>query len=66
MRPSARAARRFGLMLATAMLWGQTASLWGQAVSPPSREQTAAELFRQGRDAIDGQNWASAQALLGD
>jgi hypothetical protein len=53
-------------MLATAMLWGQTASLWGQAVSPPSREQTAAELFRQGRDAIDGQNWASAQALLGD
>jgi tetratricopeptide (TPR) repeat protein len=58
--------RHFGLMLVTAILWGQTATLCGQTVSPPPREQTAAELFRQGRDAIDGQNWASAQELLGD
>jgi hypothetical protein len=66
MRPSLRAARHVGLILATAFVWGQATTLWGQTVSPPPREQTAAELFRQGRDAIDGQNWTSAQELLGD
>ena len=66
MRASARAVRYFGLMLATAFVCGQATTLWGQTVSPPPRGQTAAELFRQGRDAIDDQNWKSAQELLGD
>ncbi len=67
MTAPSRAARHCGWMLATVILWAQTAILWGQTAVPPPREQpAAAELFRQGRDAIDGQNWASAQALLGD
>jgi Tetratricopeptide repeat len=66
MRASSRTARYFWLMLAAALVWGQTLPLWGQTVAPPPREQTAAELFRQGRDAIDDQNWTSAQGLLGD
>ncbi len=60
-----RTARHCGWVLAVSILWGQAVTLRGQTPAPP-REQAAAELFRQGRDAIDGQNWESAQALLED